>query len=330
MPLRGLVFLLLFTLAAGSVHAQSRRERIKAKVDSTLSERYYKVSYDTLYISRPECKLTLKARLNMSGNGFHTRRTENGVTSKSHLKTSNKTTISLNASYLGLSAGISINPGSWSGRNKDYEFNLNYYSNRFSVDASYQNSKTLAGDVDSGDDTYHLNRGILEMKVLNVAAYYTFNYRRFSYPAAFNQTYIQRKSVGSWLAGISYQGGSIKTAGDAPAEIPDMRLYVGHVGIGGGYGYNFVIGSKWLIHLSALPTFVIYNRNNYTVDGERIKSNHIRFNMIFNERIAVVRQFSSKYFASASVVMNNSIFSDDIVVINQNKWRARLSFGMRL
>ena len=327
--MRSVIFILLFTLAAGSLHAQSRGERFKARVDSTLAMRYYKVSYDTSYISRPNYKLTLKARLNMSGNGFYTRSKENGVTSTSDLKTSNKTTISVSASYLGLSAGISINPGSWSGRNKDYEFNLNYYSNRFSVDASYQDSKTLAGDVDSGDDSYHLDRGILEMKVLNVAAYYTFNYKRFSYPAAFNQTYIQRKSVGSWLAGISYQGGSIKTADSAPEDIPRMRLYVGHVGIGGGYGYNFVVG-KWLFHLSALPTFVIYNRNNYTVDGERVKSKHIYWNMIFNERIAIVRQFSSKYFACASVVMNNSIFSDDIVVINQNKWRARLSFGMRL
>ena len=329
MPLRGIVFLLLFTLVVGSVHAQSRRERIRAKVDSTLSERYYKVSYDTMYISRPEYKLTLKARMNVSGNGLHTKRTVDGITSKSHLKTNNKTTISLSASYLGLSAGIALNPGSWSGRNKDYEFNLNYYTNRFSVDASYQNSKTLAGDIERGDDIYRLDRGALEMKVLNVTAYYTFNYRRFSYPAAFNQTYIQRKSVGSWLAGISYQGGSVKTV-EVSEIIPNVRLYVGHVGIGGGYGYNLVLGSKWLFHVSALPTFVIYNRNNLTIDGERIKAQHIRWNMIFNERIAIVRQFSSKCFASASLVMNNSIFDDNKVIINQNKWRARVSFGMRL
>ena len=28
--------------------------------------------------------------------------------------------------------------------------------------------------------------------------------------------------------------------------------------------------------------------------------------------------------------MNNSVFDDDAVVVNQNKWRARVFLGMRL
>ena len=30
------------------------------------------------------------------------------------------------------------------------------------------------------------------------------------------------------------------------------------------------------------------------------------------------------------VVMNNSLFDDEVVVVNQNKWRARAFFGFRL
>ena len=56
----------------------------------------------------------------------------------------------------------------------------------------------------------------------------------------------------------------------------------------------------------------------------------MRFNMIFNERVAIVRNFSSRYFAGATLVMNNSIFDDNVVVVNQNKWRARAFFGLRL
>ena len=111
---------------------------------------------------------------------------------------------------------------------------------------------------------------------------------------------------------------------------PETRIYTGHFGIGGGYGYNWVLGRKWLLHFSMLPTFVVYNRNNMTVRGERKKAQHMRFNMIFNERAAVVYQFSPRYFAGATLVMNNSVFDDDAVVINQNKWRARAFFGMRL
>jgi hypothetical protein len=170
------------------------------------------------------------------------------------------------------------------------------------------------------------------MKVANLAGYYTFNHRHFSYPAAFTQSYIQRRSAGSWLAGFSYQGGSIKTTDELKERnpnAPEVRIYVGHFGIGGGYAYNWVLGKKWLFHISALPTFVVYNRNNLTINGERRKAQHMRFNMIFNERLSIVRNFSPRYFAGVTFVMNNSLFDDDLVIINQNKWRTRAFFGMR-
>ena len=79
-----------------------------------------------------------------------------------------------------------------------------------------------------------------------------------------------------------------------------------------------------------LPTFVIFNRNNLTMDGERVRARHMHFNMIFNERSAIIYNFSSRYFAGATLVMNNSVFSDDEVTVNQNKWRARALIGVRL
>ena len=79
-----------------------------------------------------------------------------------------------------------------------------------------------------------------------------------------------------------------------------------------------------------MPTFVVYNRNKFTVNGERKVAKHMRFNMIINERVAIVHNFSSRYFAGVTLVMNNSIFDDKNVVVNQNKWRARASFGIRL
>jgi hypothetical protein len=79
-----------------------------------------------------------------------------------------------------------------------------------------------------------------------------------------------------------------------------------------------------------LPTYVVYNRNSLTVRGERKRAQHMRLNIIFNERAAVVYNFSPRYFAGATLVMNNSVFDDDMVLINQNKWRARAFVGMRL
>lgn len=144
------LMMLALALGCGSIQeaaAQSHAQQVKTKVDSTLTERYYKTPYDTNYVTRPEGKLTLRLRLNQTGNDIHTRSTINGVKSKSDLKTSYKTTVSIGASYLGVSAALAINPAKMGGKYNDYELNLNYYSNRFSIDASYQRASSLAGDI---------------------------------------------------------------------------------------------------------------------------------------------------------------------------------------
>lgn len=332
MKLRSLV-LVLAGVAVMESAAQTRNQHIRSRVDSALAARYYRTPYDTNYVVRPEGSLTLKVRLNQTGNDFHAKGTVNDVYSKADLSTSYKTTVSIGASYRGVSFALAINPAKMSGAYNDYEFNLNYYSSRLSLDFSYQRSESLAGDILSGDNQRRLESGDITLKVANLAGYYTFNHRHFSFPAAFTQSYIQRRSAGSWLAGFSYQGGSIKTRDELKArkpDAPDVSIHVGHIGIGGGYGYNWVLGRRWLIHLSMLPTFVVYNRNKLTLNGERKEAKSMRFNMIFNERIAVVHHFSPRYFAGATLVMNNSIFDDDVVVVNQNKWRARAFLGMRL
>ncbi|MBR0049122.1 MAG: DUF4421 family protein [Prevotella sp.] len=329
---KSLVTILLLTVSS-LVCAQNRNQKVRARIDSVLTARYFRTPYDTNYVVRPEGNLTLKVRLNQTGNDFHAKGTVNDIYSKADLHTSHKTTVSIAASYRGISAALALNPAKMSGAYKDYEFNLNYYSSRLSLDLSYQRSESLAGDIFFNDRAGRLEAGEATMKVLNMAGYYTFNHRHFSYPAAFTQSYIQRRSAGSWLAGISYQGGSIKTTEALLARnpnAPDTRIYVGHFGIGGGYGYNWVLGRGWLLHFSMLPTFVVYNRNNMTVRGERKKAQRMRFNMIFNERVAIVCNISPRYFAGATLVMNNSVFDDDVVVVNQNKWRARAFVGLRL
>ena len=122
--------------------AQKRTFRQKiARLDSTLSARYYKIPYDTNYVVRPAGKWTLKVRFNQTGNTFHTKGTINSINYKADLGTSHKTTISLGASYRGLSAAFSLNPAKMKGIYKDYELNLNYFSSRVSLDFSYQRSE---------------------------------------------------------------------------------------------------------------------------------------------------------------------------------------------
>ena len=309
--------------------AQSRHKKRWAKVDSLLQERRKRPPiYDTTYIVRPDYKLTTKVRANLSGNGIHARGTVKGIHTRANLHTSNKQTFSIAAIYQGVAAGIALNPAKLFGHYHDYELNLNIYSSQISLDASFQRSKTLSGDIER-ESQFHLESGNADMKVLNVAAYYAFNYRRFSYPAAFTQSHIQRRSAGSWLAGIAFQGGTIKNSDDCPVSLPNLYLRVRHLGIGGGYGYNLVLGKKWMFHISALPTVVVLNYNKFVINGERQSAQPMRLNLIFNERFSVVYNFSPRFFFSATGVMSNSLFDDDLLIINQNKWRVRTAFGVR-
>ena len=134
-------------------NAQSRHEQVKTQVDSVLTARYYKTPYDTNYVVRPEGRLTLKMRVNQSGDNFHVKGDKDGVISKADLCTSFKTTVSIGASYRGISTSLAINPAKMKGAYKDYEFNLAHYSSRLSLDASYHRSTSLAGDTDGGNAT---------------------------------------------------------------------------------------------------------------------------------------------------------------------------------
>ncbi|MBO4549947.1 MAG: DUF4421 family protein [Bacteroidaceae bacterium] len=303
------------------------------KADSILTDRYYHTSYDTNYVVRPEGRLTLKLKGNQTGNGIRAKGTIHDLHFKSHLSTSYKTTISIAGTYRGLSASYSINPAKLAGFYEDYELNVNYYASRFCIDASYQRSSSLSGDMTLGENSFRMESGEADMKVFNITGYYVFNHRRYSVSAAYNQSYIQRRSAGSWLAGLSYQGGSIKTSDERKEQkpdSPDVRIGVGHIGIGGGYGYNLVLGKKWLLNLTLLPTFVVYNRNKLTINDESRHAGRMKFNMLFNERAAVVYNFSSRYFVGLTAVANNSLFVDDAVKVHQNKWVAHAFVGVRL
>ncbi len=315
--------------------ASRRGKEMPERLDSVMNVRYQQNPYDTSYVIRPEGKWTIWTRANVIGNSINARGTIRGTYSEAHLETQRKTTLSFGVSHLVLSASFSINLGTMFGRKNDYEVDVNYYGNRFGVDASYQNSRTLSGHIER-NGTFHLLEGDASMRVLNLAAYYAFNHKRFSYPAAFSPSYIQRRSAGSWLLGLSYQGGKMDNYAIASDSIPRLYLRAVHLGIGGGYGYNFVCG-RWLLHGSFVPTVVVFNQNKLMLNGERKYSSPIHANMIFNERFAVIYNFpprsmkkSNSYFVGCATVIYNSLFSDDIVTVNQNKWNVRTFIGVRL
>ena len=190
--------------------AQSRAHHLITKVDSLLANRYYKANIDTAYIIRPLTKWTIRARVNMSGTMIRTEGIEQGAHFNSEMEADHKMTISVGASYLGFSLNASLNPAKLLGKYRDYELNFNSYGKRFGFEFSYQNAYNFNGWHETdGQERVELPADMLSVKTLNANIYYVFNNRRFSYPAAFSQRYIQRKSAGSLLLHLSYMASQI-------------------------------------------------------------------------------------------------------------------------
>lgn len=303
------------------------------RADSMIGERQgKKIKYDTLYLKKPDARWTFKLRTNLSGSSITGGNMSHLDKTRGMVHTRLRATISMAAFYRGIGVALALNPGKLAGKSNDYEFNMNSYSNRYGFDIVYSRAKTYSGHIVLDGQKHDVRRGEVSLRMFNFNAYYAFNYRRFSYPAAFSQSYWQLKSAGSWLVGVSFMGGRVLTTDIDIADYNHIRAYLGNFSIGGGYGYNLVTRHRWLFHLSAMPTIVVINRNNLQVNGGEKTYAPFHFpDMILTERMAVVHDFNRQWFASATLVMNNTLFGKpDKLFYGFNKWRLRVGVGLRL
>ena len=309
------------------------KQSLGKRINKKLSTKYYKTKYDTNYVARPKEKWLIRLLGNQTGNYIHAKGTVHDIYSKYDLHTKTNYTVGLEVNYCDVAATLSINPAKIGGSYNDYEFNFEYHGQKLSFDINYLRATSLKGDIQLGNID-HLDEEGLRMNVVNASAYYIFNNRKFSYPAALFQNYYQLRSAGSWLAGLTVQSGSIKTTDELKARnplAPEVHLTFANVALGGGYGYNFVFGkhSQWLFHLSALPSVVLYKHNRLTVNDNELKDHRLCFNMIFNERAALVYHFTPRFNAGATFIMSNSIYDNGDIKFNQNKYLAHAFFGVR-
>ena len=312
----------------------ARYDRQLFRGDSLLAANYHKVKYDTAYIGRPDARWTIKYRGNLSGADMRTTSVTDGVQNRSRVTADCRGTLSMAVAYRGFGLGVAVNPAKFAGKCKDFEYNLNSYSNRYGFDVVFLSSKTYHGYKAADAERIDIHKGQISQNALNLNFYYAFNYRRFSFPVAFSQSYIQKRSAGSWMIGASFDG--------SKTELSDMTIRLNEFAVGAGYAYNLVAFSHWLFHLSALPTVTVYS-HDYTKtkttadDGnDQTATSTMRHDMkyhfpsaIITGRAAAVYSWRNK-FAGATAVYNYSVAGDeDHLQVRRNKWRVRMFFGFR-
>ena len=305
--------------------------RVKRVVDRVLDLRdlHRRPRADTAYIVRAPERLRLKVSLNSSGSDLDTRWSGEGDKCRSLLRAQAKNTMSLTASYRGLSLSLSLNPAKLAGRNKDYELNLNAYGNRLGADLILQSAKTYEGTVETPSGVVEVPTGSVSQDMVTANAYDVFSGRRFSFPAAFTQSWVQRRSAGSFMLGVSFVGGRIKTDFADVLGSGAARLRVLCGSVGAGYAYNWVVKGHWLLHISTLPQFVVVSRNRMETAGGEEKMPYRFPNMVVAGRLAAVRHFD-RYFAGMNAVVNTSFLGDyDAFAVSTLKWRARVFVGIK-
>jgi hypothetical protein len=264
--------------------------------------------------------------MNVSGAKIEAEGIDNGQHFKSEMEAGRKATLSMGVSYLGFSLSAALNPAKLMGKYRDFELNFNSYGRRFGFDVIYQDAKNFTGWHDhDGMERIELPDGMLSVKTLNLNAFYVFNSRRFSYPAAFSQSYIQRRSSGSFLLAASGMGQHATLDWDQ-----EMQLKITNIGLGAGYGYNYVPSQGWLLHISALPTFIVYSNTSMTFGDTRIPLHYHFPEVIITGRGAVVRQWGNKFLGMSMVFNFTNNGNEESLALHNIKWRIRTFFGLRL
>ena len=193
---------------------------------------------------------------------------------------------------------------------KKTEWDLSLYSSQIGVDLFYRKTGSdykisrMHLDPDHAIDTRALN-GIgydgIDVSIRGFNLYYIFNHKRFSYPAAFSQSTIQRRSCGSALCGIGYTRHTLsidweklyglvaEKLGDGIAqrymdsELRLKKIKYTDLSLSGGYAYNWVFARNWLAAASlslalgyksssgdtdhGMITFKDFSFHNFNIDG---------------------------------------------------------------
>lgn len=208
------------------------------------------------------------------------------------------------------------------GVRKTQEFSLSLYSAMLGCDMVYVKN----------DGNFRLHRTIgfpgvsskqfsgtrfdgLESGTLSLNAYYVFNHRRFSYPAGFAQSTVQRKSAGSWMLGFRFDHHHLdfdytalpdELIGEPGKEhiIDELKLrkidYFTY-SLSGGYAYNWAFAPRWLLASSMAPAIGFRRAKGEKLKGDDLWVNMRRFNFDFLARVGLVWN-NTRFYAGASLI----------------------------
>ena len=213
--------------------------------------------------------------------------------------------------FLGYSFDVS-HIGSHKTTGTRFEFSI--YTSMFGIDLIKRSTgndffvKNVKGLGDVAESYEGEDCEYVKSKIIGVNAYYNFNRRRFSCPAVFSQTAIQRRSAGSWQVGgsitvhdMSFDYNALpkeflmeNTLQDELVSLERIKYWDYSVNF--GYAYNWVPARNWCVGMAISPsvsykhasaqTAILHEEERNASDNERYSDSPFlrKMNEVFIQR----------------------------------------------
>ena len=184
--------------------------------------------------------------------------------------------IGVSLSFMAVSVGYSVAVSNLvhGGKLSD-KVDFSFTCARFAADAYYWENRNETNvtytDKNVDNDKHEFRQSGITRKAMGLTAYYFFNNRRYAQAAAYCFSKYQKRSAGSWLLGISMQHFDVKFDVEKlseegriyiPTQADAPRILNNDYCVLFGYGYNWVLGRKWLLNFTLTP-YLGYRYNHF-------------------------------------------------------------------
>ncbi len=176
--------------------------------------------------------------------------------------------------------GFSYSWDTQKGYSKDLSFST--YSSPVGMELRYHKTNMIHGTIHAGildelykegliaDDTMKVNPGAAKITSFILNAYYLFNTKTFSYSSAMTYSTYQKKSAGSFFAGVTIHQQRLSFNDETLSPMAQINSVKSRqLSFGLGYAYNWVVAPRLLFHASVLPMLLITDKHgSYAKDWD--------------------------------------------------------------
>ena len=289
---------------------------------------------DTNYVTPQKYEFTAQTELSYWHDYYRMTSNESGTSQSMSLRTDNSLVLGGYVYWSILGYGHSVNlgdigkpQGQTNGTGHRNVFVLNT-ARIFAEIYTFKSGKSAKFSHISNVDLEGRDRSFsgLNSKCFGVDAQYIFNHRRYSWPAAFGENAVQRKSQGSWKLGFSYNRVEVNFNKEelSPyiAQRIDTTLLFNRVrykdyAISLGYGYNWAFRKNCILAVSVLPSIGYRQSNIIESDNDH----------------SILRRVSTDVFFRTSLFWNNTKYFSGVVfdlhtyAYRQKKFSLTNSYG---